>query len=241
MPSPVISIVIPAHNEAALIGQTIQSVHQAGRALGQPYEIIVAADACTDDTASIATQLGATVIPVDNRQIAGTRNDGAAHASAPYLFFLDADTQLPAPTLRAAVNALDAGAVAGGASVKFDHLNDIQGHALIALWTVIARIMKWAAGSCLFTRTDTFQAVGGFDTRFYAGEELFLSEKLNTKGPFTHLREHVVTSSRKLRTHSVAEMFAVFLRFAYTGGAALQQREGLDVWYDGKREDPATI
>ena len=54
-------IVVPAHDEAGNIAQTIASL----RALDWPaahFRIIVVADNCTDDTAAVATAAGATVI-----------------------------------------------------------------------------------------------------------------------------------------------------------------------------------
>ena len=110
-----ISFVIPAHNEAALIGRTLSAVRESTRHLSEPSEVIVVDDASTDGTGEIARGHGARVVPVHFRRIAATRNAGAREAVGELLFFVDADTVVPARALRAAVRALRGGGVGGGA------------------------------------------------------------------------------------------------------------------------------
>src|SRR5688572_8616158 len=114
-----ISFVIPAHNEAELIGRTISAIHESARALGESYEVIVADDASTDATGSLAFEHGARVVTVSFRRIAATRNAGARAAIGEFLFFVDADTVVRMPALRSALRALRGGAVGGGAAVRF--------------------------------------------------------------------------------------------------------------------------
>jgi glycosyltransferase involved in cell wall biosynthesis len=51
-----ISFVVPAHNEQACLGKTLEAIHESARALAEHYEIVVADDASTDSTAAIAGQ-----------------------------------------------------------------------------------------------------------------------------------------------------------------------------------------
>lgn len=115
-----ISFVIPAHNEAELIGRTLSTLHESARAAGEPYEIIVADDASTDGTGARALSHGARVVAVNFRRIAATRNAGARETTGELLFFVDADTIVPARAVRVAVHALRSGAIGGGAAVRFD-------------------------------------------------------------------------------------------------------------------------
>src|SRR5262245_53133665 len=71
------SFSVPAHDEARLIGATLQCLHDAARSLRLAYEIVVVDDASSDDTAAIARSLGARVLRVEHRHIAATRNAGA--------------------------------------------------------------------------------------------------------------------------------------------------------------------
>lgn len=56
---PKLAVLIPAHNEAAVIADTLASLIPQ---LGEDDRLLVVADNCTDDTAAIATLLGSTVI-----------------------------------------------------------------------------------------------------------------------------------------------------------------------------------
>jgi glycosyltransferase involved in cell wall biosynthesis len=116
----VISFIIPAHNEEALIGCTLAALHEAALALREPYEIIVADDASTDRTGAIALEHGARVVAVNRRQIAATRNAGARAATGDLFIFVDADTVATMRAVRAALRALRAGAVGGGCTVRID-------------------------------------------------------------------------------------------------------------------------
>ena len=57
-----LSFIVPAHNEQLLIGHTLGALHAAGQALREPYEVIVADDASTDETGAIARAYGAQVV-----------------------------------------------------------------------------------------------------------------------------------------------------------------------------------
>src|SRR5438093_3645106 len=115
-----ISFIVPAHNEEALLGRTLSAIHESVRVSREPYEIVVVNDASTDRTGEIALEHGVHVISVSHRQIAATRNTGAAAATGDILIFVDADTTVAEPALRAAMDAVRQGAVGGGASVRFD-------------------------------------------------------------------------------------------------------------------------
>ncbi|MCH8211173.1 MAG: glycosyltransferase, partial [Planctomycetes bacterium] len=72
-----LSFIIPAYNEEALIEATVKQLQVAATAIGRDYEIIVVNDASTDQTAQVAEAAGARVVNVKNRQIAAPRNAGA--------------------------------------------------------------------------------------------------------------------------------------------------------------------
>ena len=65
---PSVAVLIPAHNESAVITNTIQTILSQLKAQDQ---LLVVADNCTDDTASIARNLGATVVERFNVTLRG--------------------------------------------------------------------------------------------------------------------------------------------------------------------------
>jgi glycosyltransferase involved in cell wall biosynthesis len=93
-----LGIIIPAHDEAAHIGECVASARRAAvhhRLLGEDVRVIVVLDSCTDDTEAIVRALGADVTHVDARNVGLARAHGAERAlalGARWLAFTDADT-----------------------------------------------------------------------------------------------------------------------------------------------------
>jgi glycosyltransferase involved in cell wall biosynthesis len=231
-----ISFVVPAYNEERFLGPTLEALRAAASEAGQPYELIVVDDGSTDRTAEMARAQGARVVSVRFRQISRTRNAGAAVASGDTLIFVDADTIVPASTLRAALDALRSGAVGGGATVVLD------GHVpWWAEWTLAAiggfmRVCRLAAGCYIFCSRAAFDAAGGFDETLFAAEELAFSRRLARQGRVVILRESVTSSGRKIRTHGWRELLRLGATFARRGTGALRSRDELALWYDGRRD-----
>jgi glycosyltransferase involved in cell wall biosynthesis len=57
-----VAVIIPAHNEAATVGEVVADAFRALHALNAEGEVIVAASGCNDDTADVAANAGADVI-----------------------------------------------------------------------------------------------------------------------------------------------------------------------------------
>jgi glycosyltransferase involved in cell wall biosynthesis len=233
----VISFIVPAYNEERLLGRTLDAIHAAARELACRYELIVVDDGSTDRTASIAGAAGARVVSVHLRQISRVRNAGAAVATGEVLFFVDADTILPARTLRAANDAIERGAVGGGASVYIDGRLPIGIRTFMVMFRAAFRLTRLAAGCCLFCSRRAFEAVGGFDEQLFAAEEIALSRALARRGPFVVLREAVMTSGRKVRTHTAAEHVRLLIDFLRHGTGMLKTRDRLAIWYGERRDD----
>jgi len=233
-----LSFIIPAYNEERELGGCLRSIHRAARAVGLPYEVIVVDDASTDRTADIAQEHEARVVRVEKRQIAAVRNAGAKTAIGDVFIFVDADTQISAATVRAALWAIKHGAVGGGASVRFDGVIPFGSRCYISLFMAIWWPLNLAAGCFVYATRRAFEAVGGFDERYFAGEEVWLSRALHAQGKFVVVRPAVVTSARKLRMYSGGQLFWLLFKCAAGGPKMVQQREGLELWYDGRREVP---
>jgi glycosyltransferase involved in cell wall biosynthesis len=230
----VLSFVVPAYNEEKYLAPTLAAIHEAARAVGEPYEIVVANDGSTDGTAAVAQAGGARVVTVQKRQIAGTRNAGAAAALGEVLVFVDADTRVNEAVVRGALAAIRGGAVGGGAGVRF-YDGPPWVHRHVGWISAHFRWIRWAAGCFVFARRDAFDAVGGFDEQFYASEEIHFSRAMKRQGRFVVLREHVTTSGRKAESHSRWQVAKMLFKMALRGEKSLKSRELTAFWYPDKR------
>jgi glycosyltransferase involved in cell wall biosynthesis len=234
-----ISFILPAHNEEQLLGETLDALRVAADEVGEAYEVIVVADACTDRTAEIAAAHEARVIQVHHRQIAATRNAGAREAKGDVFFFVDADTHASVVAIRMGLQTMRGGTVGGGFVPRFD--------GPLPLWFRIAspflafgmRRLRLVGGCFLFCTRDAFQAAGGFCEQYYASEETAFIKALKRQGPFIVPPGEVMTSGRKLRMFSAWQIAALILRCVIRGPQSFQQRDGLEVWYGERRGEEA--
>lgn len=235
--APEISFVIPARNEERLLASTIQSIVEAVAACEVTSEVIVSNDASEDTTAEIARDCGASVVDVELHNIGAVRNAGAEIARGEIIFFLDADTQLPATTLKAVLSAVEEGAVGGGCYVEFDdNITWFQrnlSHVFLAYWQ---KYGGWAAGCSIYVLREVFEQVGGFDVEQFAAEERYLSEAIRKQGKFVIVKEPVITSARKLRIFSTWHLIKVAAHAMIVKRWNLKDRSGLEVLYDAPRE-----
>ena len=91
--SPVVSVIIPAKNAAAYIGETIASA----LAQADVAEVIVVDDGSTDDTVAIVQAIRDPRLRLmmnDASGVSAARNLGARTARGDWLMFLDADDRL---------------------------------------------------------------------------------------------------------------------------------------------------
>jgi glycosyltransferase involved in cell wall biosynthesis len=236
-----ISFIIPAHNEQALIGAMLSALREAADHAGEPYEVIVVADSCTDATPEIARKAGVRVVDVALRQIAGTRNAGAREAQGDVYFFVDADTLANAGAIRSALQELRAGAAGGGCIPRFDGRLPLWARLLSLLVVAAGRTFNLVGGCFLFCTREAFESIGGFCEEYYAAEEAAFITALKRHGRFVVPLDRVVTSGRKLRTHSAWEIGRQLWRLAWRGPKSFRSRDGLEVWYGEPRTDPECI
>jgi glycosyltransferase involved in cell wall biosynthesis len=212
------SIIVPAYNEEALLGNTLEQLKDAMAAVSLSGEIIVTDNNSTDRTAEIAKSAGATVVFEPVNQISRARNAGAKNANGRYLVFVDADTIVPSALLQTALNNLESDqCCGGGATLAADGSVPVLAKWAIGYWNFISRILRLAAGCFVYARRDDFEACGGFSEKVYATEEIWFSIALK-RFARKHQRKFriidkpkVITSARKLVWYSYGYQIILML------------------------------
>jgi glycosyltransferase involved in cell wall biosynthesis len=162
-----IGIAIPAHNEQALLGACLQAacVAAAHPALGgEPVQIVVVLDACSDGCAAVASGYPVDVLQLDARNVGFARAAGAAALlarGARWLAFTDADSRV-APDWLVAQLGLHADAVCGPVSV--DDWSAHPPHARDAFYLsyLDSDGHRHVHGANLGVSARAYQRVGGF-------------------------------------------------------------------------------
>jgi glycosyltransferase involved in cell wall biosynthesis len=182
--SPIISVIIPARNEEALLASTLESVIRARAWFATSgdtqadVEILVVDNCSTDRTCDIvelyADSAGVRTATCVPRGAAHSRNVGAALASGQILIFLDADTHLPPEAIsRIATLCWEHGYEAG-----ISRLGALDGTWLARYWWAFWNAVRMlplarakAMPACMFCTRAAFAEFGPFDERVAIGEE----------------------------------------------------------------------
>ena len=179
MPSPKISIIIPAFNEEAWLPGTLDAAISAVEKLPCEAEIIVVDNNSSDRTSEVARSYNVRVVFEKENGIARARNAGAKEAIGENLIFLDADTTVSSALLGRAAELLSSGTLCGGGAV-IEPDKPFPGAAqwLVGFWNGVSKRMKLAAGCFIFCPRKAWEETGGFDSSVYASEEIWFSRKL---------------------------------------------------------------
>jgi glycosyltransferase involved in cell wall biosynthesis len=172
--TPVLSVIIPTLNEADCIGVTLDRLAR----LRMDHEVIVVDGGSRDDTCGIAQWCHAKVLSSERGR--GTQmRAGAAAATAGILWFLRADTLVPADAGEYILDALADNQVAGG---NFRLAFEDGGCGASA----ISRL-RWLGlrlgDLSLFVRRCVYEEVGGF-APYLVFEDLALIRRIRSKGRF---------------------------------------------------------
>ena len=209
---PLISVVIPALNEAEGIEKTLQSV----RRQAPPHEIIVSDGGSLDETAAIARRYAQVIRAPRGRS--RQMNAGAAQARGDLLLFLHADTLLPPDGLAAIRTVLADPACPGGVfRLAFDQATPLL---RFYAWCSHVQLPALCFGDrgC-FVRRSVFEESGGYpDVPIF--EDLELVRKIHARGGFVFLKTCVVSSARRFQKRGplLQQLRNTLLWARYMGG-----------------------
>lgn len=171
-----ISVIIPAFNEEAYLGETLASLNRA-KALLQgeinlAAEIIVVDNASDDSTADVARALGATLAIETEHNVAKVRNSGARVSHGDVLVFVDADTVVPDKLLVRITRTMSDASCFGGAVDTDYRPGKLTVRVYLQFWRILGRLMGIAQGATQFCRRNTFFALNGYDETLFMGEDV---------------------------------------------------------------------
>jgi cellulose synthase/poly-beta-1,6-N-acetylglucosamine synthase-like glycosyltransferase/peptidoglycan/xylan/chitin deacetylase (PgdA/CDA1 family) len=170
---PPVSVIVPAHNEAAGIAATVRSIVETD--YRGELEVIVVDDGSTDDTATIAADLelpGVAVFRQPNAGKAAALNAGIATSRHDILILVDADTVFARNTIERLVIPFEdptVGAVSGNTKVgnlrgiigRWQHIEYVIGFNLDRRMFDLLRCMPTVPGAIGAFRWDALAYVGG--------------------------------------------------------------------------------
>ena len=196
--APKLSVIIPAYNAAASLGECLAALK---RQEGAPdFEVLVVDDASTDATAEIARQAGVIYLRQEqNLGAAAARNRGAKQAQGELLLFLDADVALQKdataklgrffqshPELAAAIGTYTPISSRPDPCSRYHNFFTFYHHDLSG------DEVEWFWGAIGAVRREAFLAAGGFDERYAgaAAEDIQFGYELCERGyRIAYLRE----------------------------------------------------
>jgi succinoglycan biosynthesis protein ExoA len=194
--SKLVSIIIPARNEAAHIEDCLRSVFV--QSFDGEIEVIVADGCSSDGTADLARSLGATVVENLQRNTPAGLNAALAAARGEVVVRFDAHGRMPPGYVEASVRALheEPGAVGAGGWVQVDPKGPwgrAIGTALSSRFG-IGNARSWSqpkAGQHRVDvdtfplgcwRTNELRAASGWDERFVRNQDFELNYRLRRAG-----------------------------------------------------------
>jgi glycosyltransferase involved in cell wall biosynthesis len=215
-----VSVILPAHNEAALVGAALRSVSEQTLPIAQ-VEALVVNNGSTDRTgeaveaARAGSSLSVRLLHDPTRGIARAKNVGARHARGRYLVFMDADSRMSPGLLRHVVERARSGERSASIRVVADG-GDTLDRAFFGLMEWGKRVFGIRANMSWMERS-LFEQLGGFDEQLNQAEDLDLLVRARKQGVAVgHVTaERIATSPRRLhRGPFRLGMLAMFARWA---------------------------
>ena len=209
-------VVVPAHNEEALLPACLTALGRAARQVSVPVRMLVAADSCTDRTAAVARAHGALVISLRARRVGAARAAGMAEVlrltacagldpAAIWLATTDADTVVPAGWLQRQVAHADQGWDVVLGTVTVADWSEHPPHApaaFAARYESGDRPHPHVHGANIGIRASAYRAAGGFPPLRSAEDHALLAAV--AEAGCSVLRADDVTVETSARRHARA-------------------------------------
>jgi GT2 family glycosyltransferase len=179
----VVAFVIPVRNDAERLGVCLAGVRRA--TAGLPHDVLVVDHASEDASADVARATGARVVTRSGGNVASVRNFGARATSASLIAFIDADNEVGAGWLPAALASFS-DATVGMAGAPYDAPS--HGTWVQRTYDALRRHPEtegpadWLGAGNMVVRREAFERAGGFDERLETCEDVDLCGRLAAAG-----------------------------------------------------------
>lgn len=203
---PYISVVIPAYNEEKRIGACLHALQKQNFSL--PYEIIIADNNSTDNTAHLAKRMRIRVVTATKKGYAHACNKGTQAAKSDIIVITDADCIPPNNWLsnyyHYFLNHQDILAASG--PFVFNRESIFMHTITIVIYSIHQEsLVLTLSGMNMGFRKSAYYAVGGFDPNIQLQADSYFGLKIQRLGKigFVHM-DPVIASGR--RFHSIPQI-----------------------------------
>lgn len=235
MLSDLLTIVIPCKNEENYIGYLLSSL--ASQVHIKHVRIIIADAYSTDNTYNVIkrykTNLNIEVI--DGGSVSVGRNNGAMLVTTPYILFIDAD-------VRFFNNTAIYDAVTCIHNEQLDlitmHIKnygyDLRASLLFSLFNlfnlIFTKFTPFAVGAFFLTRKTTFDAYGGFPTKYHTSEDYILSRQYKVS-KFKIIKHYFGQDERRFKKLGYLGMiWYLFVNFLHRNDLTHFEKTNIKYW-----------
>jgi len=177
-----VTIVIPCKNEEKYIGHLLEDLFISVEIGG--VRIIIADANSTDNTRNIIKDwsYGLNIEIIQGGPVSEGRNNGAKLVTTPYILFLDADVRLFSTTaIYDAVQCMHQENLDLVTLSPKNYGTEWMASILFYLFSLFNKVMTkftpFAIGAFFLTRRSTFEALGGFPSKYDTSEDYILSKQ----------------------------------------------------------------
>lgn len=205
-----ISLVIPAHDEAGVLGATLRTVFE--KAPGFFREIVVIDNASSDTTAEVAQSFeGVRVVREERKGLPFARECGIANTTGEFVAFIDADTLITDGWAETVAEAFEGhpDVVAVSGPRRYFGAPAWKLRVLDLTWFIAPLVYRTVGymilGGNFVARRSALSAMGGIDTSIgFYGEDTDIARRLAGVGKVVFRADLLVyASARRFETEGL--------------------------------------
>ncbi len=212
-----ISLVIPAYNEEACIGETVDVATKNSR--GKFKEIVVVDNASTDKTAEVARAHGARVVYEAQKGLTSARQAGFEATTSELIAYIDADTHITPQWIDIAERAFRerSDIVSLSGPRRYFGTARYRRWILNTMWVVAPLtypiVGYMILGGNFIAKRSAIEKIGGFDRSIaFYGEDTDLARRLSKVGKSLFRMDfYAYASARRFETEGIWKVNIIYV------------------------------